>query len=147
MDPVSWGAAAANKESVAETLAGFLERDAGEAFRCWREPFRNSLQGSGGDDRRAVGKGIVREAVCGVADDDLLLEVDAEPFGGVFVGFGEGERTRGHAAAVAGDGEGDAANVRRIGGADEMDGRSALAVDPFAVDRIEGPSAIESEAA
>jgi hypothetical protein len=60
---------------------------------------------------------------------------------------GEGEGARRNFAAIAGHGERDAAEVRGIVGADEMDGGSALAVYPFAVYGIEGPSAVEFEAA
>jgi len=76
----------------------------------------------------------------------LLVEEDAEPFGGVFVGTGEGESARGDFAAIARDGESDFAEVGGVVGTDEMDGGSALAVDPFAVDGVEGPGAIEGEA-
>ena len=76
-----------------------------------------------------------------------MLEEDAEPFGRVFVGAGEGEGARGNFAAIARDGEGDLTKVWGVFGADEMDGGSTLAVDPFAVDGIEGPGAIEGEAA
>ena len=88
-----------------------------------------------------------RKPFFGVTDDDLLLKEDAEPFGGVLVGAREGESARGNFAAIAGDGEGDFAEVGGVVGADEMDGGSALAVDPFAVDGVEGPGAIEGEAA
>src|SRR5208337_1527318 len=107
-------------ERGAEAAAGFFERDGGEA-----------------------GDGVVGETVFGVANDDLLLEEDAEPFGGVFVGGGEVESTRGDVAAIVGDGEGDGAEVGGIVGANEVDGGSALAVDPFAVDGVQGPGAVE----
>jgi len=63
------------------------------------------------------------------------------------VGAREGESAGGDFAAVAGDGEGDFAKVGGVAGADEVDGLGALAVDPFAVDGVEGPGAVESEAA
>ena len=56
----------------------------------------------------------------GVADDDLLIEEDAEPFGGVFVGPGEGERAGGNFAAIARDGEGDFSKPLELRRADEM---------------------------
>lgn len=58
------------------------------------------------------------------------------------MGAGESEGTGGDFAAIAGDGEGDFAKVGGVVGADEVDGLRALAVDPFAVDGIEGPGAV-----
>jgi hypothetical protein len=134
-------------QSGAKALAGFIERDAGEPLRARGKPPRDGFERGSGDDGGAACDGIVGETVLGVADEDLLVEEDAEPFGGVIVGAGEGEGARGNFAAIAGDGEGDLAEVGGVAGADEMDGGSALAVDPFAVDGIEGPGAVEGEAA
>jgi len=131
----------------AEALAGFVNRDAGESLGRWPKPIRDGFERGGGDDCGAVGDGVVGETIFGAADQDLLLEEDAEPFGGVFVGAGEREGARGDFASVAGDGEGDFAEVGGVCGADQVDGGSALAVDPFAVDGVEGPGAIEGEAA
>ena len=155
------GGDAVDFERGPKAFADFIHADAGKALGRRRKPFGSqgkpfvpqgkplghSLQRSGGDNRGAAGDGFVGEAVLGVADDDLLLEEDAEPFGGVFVAAGEVEGAGGNFAAITGDGERDAAEIRGIIGADEMDGGSALAVDPFAVDRIEGPGAVEFEAA
>jgi hypothetical protein len=77
----------------------------------------------------------------------LLVEEDAEPFGSVFVGSGEGEGTGGNFTAVTGDGESDFAEAGGVAGADEVDRLGPFAIDPFAVDGIEGPGAIESQAA
>jgi len=141
-------------QRAAEALAGFVGGDAGEAFGVWGKPFvpqgkpfGDGLQRGGGDDGGAVGDGVVGKTVFGIADDDLLVEENAEPFGGVFVGFGEGEGARGDFAAITGDGEGDFAEIGGVDGADEVNGGSALAVDPFAVDGVESPGAIEGEAA
>jgi hypothetical protein len=141
-------------QSGAKALAGFIERDAGESLSARGKPFvpqgkplGDGLERGGGDDGGAAGDGIVGKTVFGIADDDLLLKENAEPFGGVFVGVGEGEGARGDFAAIAGDGEGDFAKVGGVAGADEMNGGRALAVDPFAVDGIEGPGAVEGEAA
>ena len=134
-------------ECGAEALADFVETDAGKSFGSCGEPLGNGLQGSCGDDGGAAGDGVVGKATFGVADDYLLVEKDAEPFGGVFVGAGEGEVARGDFAAITGDGEGDFAEVGGVVGADKMDGGCAFAVDPFAVDGIEGPGAIEGQAA
>jgi len=111
------------------------------------KPIRYSLEGSGGGDGRTVGDGIVGKTAFGIAHDNLLLEKDAEPFGGFLVFAGEVERARGNFAAVARDREGDGREVGGIVSANEVNGGSAFAIDPFAVDRIEGPGAIESEAA
>jgi len=75
----------------------------------------------------------------------LLLEEDAEPFGGIFVGFREGEGARRDAAAVARNGESDGGEIGRVIRADDVNGGSALAVDPAAVDGIKGPGAVEGE--
>jgi hypothetical protein len=127
-------------EAGAKAEAGFFERDAGK-------PFGDGAESGRGDDGGAVGDGVIGEAVRGIANEDLLLEENAEPFGGVLVGFGEGEGAGGDAAAIAGDGESDAGEIGRIVGADEMDCGSTLAVDPAAIDGIKSPGAVESEAA
>ena len=134
-------------QSGAETLAGFVDRDSRKTLRCRPKPLGYGLQRGCGDDGGAAGDGVVGETVFGIADDDLLVEEDAEPFGGVIESAREGECTGGDFAAIAGDGEGDFAQVGGIAGADEVDGLRALAVDPFAVDGVEGPGAVESEAA
>jgi hypothetical protein len=134
-------------EGGAETLASFVEGDAREPFGAWSEPFGDGLKRSGGDDGGAVGDGVVRKTAGGIADDNLLLEENAEPFGSVFIGFGEGKSVRGNATAVTRSGESDGAEVGRVIGANEVDGGSALAVDPFAVDGIESPDTVESESA
>lgn len=105
------------------------------------------MEGSGGDDSGAAGDGVVGEAVFGITNDDLLLKEDAEPFGSFFVGFGEGEGAGGNLTAIAGDGKCNGADVGGILGAHEVDDGSALAVDPFAVDGVEGPSAVVDESA
>jgi hypothetical protein len=140
-------------ERGAEAEASFVQRDSGKALRSRGKPFvpqgkplAYGFERGGGDDGGAVGDGVVGETVFGVADEDLLLEEDAEPFGGVFVGSGEGEGARGDFAAIAGDGEGDFAQVVGVVGTDKVDGGSALAVDPFAVDGVESPGAVEGEA-
>ena len=61
--------------------------------------------------------------------------------------FGERESVRGNAAAVAGNGESDTAQIGREGGADQVNCGSALAVDPAAIHGIERPGTVEREAA
>jgi len=134
-------------QSGAKALADFINGDTLKTLRRGAEPFGDGFERGCGDDGRAAGHGVVGKTVFGIADDDLLLEENAEPFGGVFVGVGEGERACGDFAAIAGDGEGDFAKVGGVVGADKVDGGSALAVDPFAVDGIEGPGAVEDQAA
>ena len=68
------------------------------------EPFANGLKGSGRDNGGTVCDRIVRKAVGRVANEDLLLEEDAEPFGGVLVGLGKDKRAGRDIATVAGDG-------------------------------------------
>ncbi len=139
------GRDAVDFERGAEALAGFVESDTWKTLRRWAEPLSYGLQRGSGDDGGAAGDGVVGETIFGVADDDLLVEKDAEPFGGVFVGAGEGEGARWYFAAITGDGESDLAEVGGVVGADEVDGGCAFAVDPFAVDGIEGPGAIKDE--
>jgi hypothetical protein len=139
------GGDAADFQCGAEALAGFVEGDSRKTLRRWAEPLNYRFERGGGNDGWAAGYGVVGETVFGVADEDLLLEEDAEPFGGVFVSVGESKGARWNFAAVTWDGECHFAEVGGVIGADEMDGRSALAVDPFAVDGIESPRAIEGE--
>lgn len=96
------GGGAIDFEGSAEAEAGFFEGEAGK-------PIANGLQSRGGNDGRAVGDGVVGKAVRGIADDDLLIEENAKPFGGVFVSLREVEGARGNAAPIVGDGEGDGA--------------------------------------
>jgi len=72
----------------------------------------------------------------------LLLEIDAEPFGGVFCATGEGKRARGNAAAIAGNRERDGAEIRSVGSANQVYRGGAFAIDPAAVDREERPGAV-----
>ena len=131
----------------AKALASFLERYAREPVGTRGKPLTDSSERRGRDDGGAVGDGVVRETVRRMANDDLLLEDDAEPFGGVFVGLGEDESARGDTAAITGNGKSDGAKVRGVVGANEMDGGSALAVDPSAVGGVKSPNAVESESA
>jgi len=111
------------------------------------EPSGDGLKGCGGDDCGAAGDGVVGETVLRIPNDDLLVEEDAEPFGGFFVSLGEGEGAGRNFAPIAGYGECDGTDVGRIAGADEMDDGSPLAIDPFAVDGVEGPGAVVDESA
>jgi hypothetical protein len=129
-----------NFEGGAETLADVVDGKTGK-------PLNDGLEGGGGDDGGAVGDGVVGEATWRIADDDALLEEDAEPFSGVLVGVGEGESARRDFAGVGGYGEGDGGEVGGVQGADVVDEGSALAVDPFAVDGVEGPGTVEGESA
>lgn len=141
------GGDAVDFESGAETAPNIFEREAREGVGYRGEPVRDGLERSCGDNRGAVGDGVVGKATFGIADDNLLLEENAEPFGGVFVVLGEGEGAGRNFAAVGGNGEGDGVDVWGIICADEMDGGSAFAIDPFAVNGIESPGAIEGKAA
>jgi len=134
------GGDASDFEGGAETEADIFEGESGE-------PFADGLERGGGNDGGAAGDGIVGETVGGIADENLLLKKHAEPFGGVIVGIGKREGVRGNGAAIAGNGESDDAQIGRERGADQMNGGSALAVDPAAINRIEGPGTIESKAA
>jgi len=134
-------------ESGAKALASLLEREAGEPLRARGKPFADGVEGRGRDDSGAVGDGIVRETVGGITNDNLLFKKDAEPFGGVFVGIWEGKSARRNAATITGNGESDGTEIRGVIGANEMDGRSTLAVDPLAVGGVESPGAVKGESA
>ncbi len=136
------GGDAVDLESGAETAANIFEREAGKAIGSGGKPVGYGLEGSGGNDGGTAGDGVVGKAAFGIADDNLLLEKNAEPFGGVFLVLREGESAERNFAAVGGDRQVDGRDVRGIICANEMDGGSALAIDPFAVDGIEGPGAI-----
>ena len=125
-------------EGSAEALAGFVENDA-------RKPIAKGLERSGGDDCGAVGDGIIGETVGRVADEELLLEEDAEPFGGVIVSLGKSEGARWDVAAITGNGKGNAAQIRGEGGADEVHGGGALGVHPFAIEGEESPGAVQGQ--
>jgi hypothetical protein len=122
----------------AKAEANVIEGEAGK-------PLADGLERGRGDDRWAIRDGIVGETTRGIANEDLLLEENAEPFGGVFVGNGELEGAGGDVATIAGDRECDAADVVGVTGTNEMDGGGTLTVDPTAVDGIEGPGAVEME--
>jgi len=141
------GGDAVDFQSGAKALAGFINGDTRKTLRRGAEPLGDGFERGGGDDGGSAGNRVVGKTVFGVADNDLLLKENAEPFGGVFVGIGEDESARGDFAAIARDGEGDFAEVGGVAGADEVDGGSAFAVDPLAVDGVEGPGAVEGEAA
>ena len=144
---VSAGGVGIDFKCGAKALASFLERYAREPLGTRGKPRTDSAERRGRDEGGAVGDGVVRETVRRMANDDLLLEEYTEPFGGVFVGLGEGESARRDTAAITGNGKSDGAEVRGIAGANEMDGGSALAVHPLAVDGVESPEAVESESA
>jgi len=134
------GGDAIDFERGAEAEADFLECEAGE-------PFAYGLQRSRRDDGGPVGDGIVGKTAERIADEDLLLEEHAEPFGGVIVAFGKREGMRGNAASVAGNGKCDAVQIGREDGADEVNGGSALAIDPASIQGIERPGTVERKAA
>ena len=100
------GGHAIDFERGAEAEADFVE---GEP----REPFANGLERSGGDDGGAVGDAVVGKTAGRIADQYLLLEEHAEPFGRVIVASGERESVRGNAAAVARNGKCDTAQIGR----------------------------------
>src|SRR6266478_5877973 len=112
-----------------------------------REPLADGSQRRGGNNRGAAGDRVVGEPFARVAHQDLLLEIDAEPCCGVFSSAGEGKRARGNIAAIARNREGDGAEIRRVGGADQVHRSSAFAIDPAAVDRKERPSPVVFESA
>src|SRR5258708_6552539 len=97
-------------ECGAKPLARAVERHA-------RKPVAHCLQRRGGNNRGAVGDCVVRKTFGRMAHENLLLEIDAEPFRGVFGASGEGKRARGNVAAIARNRERDGANIRRVGAA------------------------------
>src|ERR1700687_501468 len=131
---------ASDFERGAKALAHSIDAQAGK-------PVAHRLQRGGVDNRRAVGDGVVGETFGRVAHQDLLLEIHAEPFRGIFGGAGEGKGARGNVAAIAGNRERDGAEIERVCGADQVHRGRALAVDPTAVDGKERPGAVVFEAA
>jgi hypothetical protein len=134
------GGDAIDFKGSAEAPADIIDREA-------REPAGDGFKCRSRNDGRSIRDGVVGETTFGVANDDLLLEEDAEPFGGVFVLLGKRESARRNFAAVGRNRKRHFAKVVRIDGANVVDQGSALAVDPFAVHRIQRPGAIESQAA
>src|SRR5713101_2188491 len=132
------GVGAIDFERGAKALAHGVEGQAGK-------PVGHGLQRRGGNNRRAVGDAVVGKAFGRVTDQDLLLEIDAEPFRGVFGAAREGKCARRDVAAIAGNRERDGTEVRRVRGANQVHRRSALAVHPAAVDGEERPGAVVLE--
>lgn len=85
------GGDAVDLQGGAETAANIFEREGGKAVRSGGKPIGYGLQRSGGNDGRTAGDGVVGKATFRISDDNLLLEENAEPFGGVFVVLREGE--------------------------------------------------------
>src|SRR6266481_4490852 len=109
--------------------------------------FAAGLQRRRGNDRRAVGDGVVRETFGRVADGDGLLEEAGKPSGcGSHIAW-EGKCFSGDFAAITWNRECDRTSVRRIRSADQVYGCGALAVYPLAIRGIERPGAVEFEAA
>src|SRR6266849_4122505 len=132
------GFSAIDFERGAKALAHGVEGQA-------REPIAHCLQRRRGNNRWAVGDAVVGKAFGRVTDQDLLLEIDAEPFRGVFGAAREGKCARRDVAAIAGNRERDGTEVRRVRGANQVHRRSALAVHPAAVDGEERPGAVVLE--
>src|SRR5882762_2154965 len=127
-------------ERGTKTLARAVEGQAGE-------PVADGSQRRGGNNRGAAGDRVVGEPFARVAHQDLLLEIDAEPFCGVFRAAGEGKCSRGNVAAIAGNRKRDGVEIRRVARADQMHRGGAFAIDPAAVDGKERPSAVVLESA
>src|SRR5882762_4794239 len=100
-------------ERGAKALARIIKRHA-------REPLAYTLQRCGGNNCWTVGDVVVGKAFRRVAHQNLLLEVDAEPFRGVFGAAGEGKRSRGNIAAIAGNRERHCAEIRRVASANQV---------------------------
>ncbi|MDQ1406798.1 MAG: hypothetical protein QOG55_2427 [Acidobacteriaceae bacterium] len=127
-------------QSGAETQAGFRDSHAGE-------PFADGLERGRGDDRWAVGDEIVGDAVGIVANHDGVAQVFGEPFG-CRGGVGwKRECCNRDVAWVAWNGKGDAGEVRSVGCANQVQSGYAGGGNQSAVEGIDGPSAIELEAA
>lgn len=134
------GRYAVELQSGAETQAGFRDRHAGE-------PFANGLERRGGDYRWAVGDEIVGDAVGIVANHDGVVQVFGEPFGGGGGVTGECECCDRDISAVAWNCDGDAGEVRSIGGMNQVQSGFARGGDQPAVEGIDSPGAVELKAA
>jgi len=111
------------------------------------EPRADRIERRSGNDRRSVGDRVIRKTFRRIAHDNLLLEVDAEPFGSVLGSMGKSERSRGDVAAVAWNRKSDTAEVRRVRRANQMHCSRALGVEPAAIHREQRPRAIVFKAA
>ena len=127
-------------QSGAETQAGFRDSHA------W-EPFADGLERRRGDYRWAVSDEIVGDAVGIVVNHDGVAQVFGEPFGGGGGVGGKHESCDGDVAAVAWNGKRDAGEVRSVGCANQVQRWDAGGRDQPAVEGIDGPGAVELEAA
>src|SRR6266699_1752031 len=107
----------------------------------------NSLQASGGDNRWAVGDGVIRKSFGSMADGDRLPEEVGKPFGGGRRVPWERKCLSWDFATVAGNRKNDRAEVRGEYRADQVDSCVALAVNPLSVDGVKRPRAVEFQAA
>jgi len=127
-------------QSGAETQTGFREGHAGE-------PFADGLKRRRGDYRWAVGDEIVGNTGGIVANHDGVAQIFGEPIGGGDGVIGERECGDRNVATVTWNGEGDAGEVRRIRGANQVQRCDAGSGNQSAVEGIDGPGAVELEAA
>src|SRR5882724_10207802 len=127
-------------ECGAETFTRFVQRHAGE-------PVAYGFEGSGRDDGRTGHDAVIGIACTGVADNDGLLEIFAEPFCGGFGVLRKFDADRLDAAMIFRRGKADAGKIRLVRGANQVNSRCPFAVNPFAIGGKERPDAVEFEAA
>jgi hypothetical protein len=93
-----------------------------------------------------VGDGVIGKTVERVAHDDLLVEINAEPFGRGIVLLREGKFPGRDVPAIARRGQLHGTKIGREFRANRKYRWSALAVYPTVVDGIESPGAIQFQA-
>lgn len=127
-------------QSGAETQAGFGDSHAGK-------PIADGLERGGGDDGGAVGDEIVGDASRVVANHDGVTKEFAEPFGGGSGVSRKSECCARDIAAIIWSCESDAGEAGLVRGANQMPRRDARCADQLAVEGIDGPGAVELQAA
>jgi len=127
-------------QSCAETLTGFSESHAGK-------PFADGLERGRGDHRWTAGDEVVGDAGRIMANHDGVTQEFAEPFGcGGRVSRKSECRGR-DIAAIIWNGEGNGCESGLVRSADQMKCGDAGCVDEAAIQGIDGPGAVELEAA
>lgn len=136
--PESWHAV--ELQSGAETQTGFSDSHAGK-------PIADGLERGRGDDGWAVGDEVVGDPGWIMANHDGVGQEFAEPSccgGGV---SWKRERCARGPMAMVWDGEGNGCEVGFVRGANQMQGGDAGGVDQTTIQGIDGPGAVELEAA
>src|SRR5260370_38455981 len=123
---------AVNFERRAEALARFVDVHPAKEIA-------NSLQALRGNNRWAVGDGVIRKSFGRIADGDRLLEELGKPLGGGCRVAWEGKCSGWNFAAGTRRRKPYGVDVRRESRADQVGGGGTLAVHPLTVSGIKRP--------